>query len=206
MMSARRTGLAAMVGITLAACGGATAPPGTAQPPAAQSTGSQGVTADGGRITEIHPGGGGSPHVRGEWLIDGATVSITYGRPYLKGRTVGETVEPMTGQVWRLGADEATTLSSDRPLTIGATPIPASDHTLWVLDTGDTWQLIVNKETGQMGTAYDAARDLARIPMKVTEADASTEQLTISIRDGQLVVEWGRTVAMISLSVTAAGS
>lgn len=72
MMSARRTGLAAMLGITLAACGGATAPPGTAQPPAAQSEGSQGVTADGGRITEIHPGGGGSPHVRGEWLIDGA--------------------------------------------------------------------------------------------------------------------------------------
>ena len=203
MMSVRRTGLAAMLGVTLAACGGATAPPGAAEPPATQSEGSQGVTADGGRITEIHPGAGGSPHVRGEWLIDGATVSITYGRPYLKGRTVGETVEPMTGQVWRLGADEATTLTSDRPLTIGATPIPADDHTLWVLDTGDTWQLVINDATGQMGTDYDAARDLARIPMNVTEADTSTEQLTISIRDGQLVVEWGRIVATVPLSVTA---
>ena len=199
MLSARRTGLAAVLGVTLAACGGATAPPGAAEPPAAQSEGPPGVTAENGRINEIHPGAGGSPHVRGAWLIEGATVSITYGRPYLKDRTVGETVEPMTGQVWRLGADEATTLSSDRPLTIGMTPIPAGDHTLWVLDTGVTWQLIVNEETGQMGTDYDAARDLARIPMNVTEADTSTEQLTISIRDGQLVVEWGRVVATVPL-------
>ena len=78
-----------------------------------------------GRTTEIHPGGGGSPHVMTEWVIDEANISITYGRPYLKGRVVGETVEPMAGQVWRLGADEATTLKTDAGLMIGGTPIAA---------------------------------------------------------------------------------
>jgi hypothetical protein len=203
MMSARRTGLAAVLGITLAACGGASDAPATDQPPAVQPPASQGATAGGGTITEIHAGRGGSPHIKSEWRIDNATVSITYGRPSLRGRTVGATVDPMQGQVWRLGADEATTLSSDRPLNIGDTRVPAGDRTLWVLATGDAWQLIVNEETGQWGTAYDPSRDLARIPMNVTQATAPTEQLTISIRDGQLVVGWGPTVATVPLSVAA---
>jgi hypothetical protein len=203
MMSAGRTGLAVMLGITLAACGGAPEPAATDQPPAAQPAASQGATAGGGTTTEIHAGQGGSPHVKSEWRIDDATVSITYGRPSLRGRTVGETVDPMPGQVWRVGADEATTLSSDRALNIGGTTVPAGDHTLWVLATGDTWQLIVNEETGQWGTAYDPSRDLARIPMNVTQAAAPTEQLTISIRDGQLAVEWGPTVATVPVSVAA---
>jgi hypothetical protein len=136
-------------------------------------------------------------------VIDGARVSITYGRPYLKGRTIGESLDPMRGVVWRLGADEATTLSSDRPLTIGTTAVPAGEHTLWILDTGETWQLIVNEETGQAGTEYDATRDLARIPMDVRAATEPAEQLAISIRDGRLVVEWGPTVATVPLSVSA---
>ena len=139
-------------------------------------------------------------------MVDGANVSITYGRPYLKGRTIGETVDPMPGQVWRLGADEATTISGNRPLTIGSTRVPAGDHTLWILATGDSWQLVVNQQTGQAGTEYDVARDLARIPMAVTEAGAATEQLTISIRNGQLVIEWGRKVATVPLRVTAEAS
>ena len=134
-------------------------------------------------------------------MVGRASVSITYGRPYLKGRRVRETVEPMEGRVWRLGADEATTLSSDRPLMIGETRVPSGDHTLWVLDTGDTWQLIVNEQTGQPGTEYDPARDLARIPMKVAEAPVPAEQLTLSIVAGQLTVEWGHVTAAVPLRV-----
>lgn len=159
------------------------------------------ATAQAPKVTEIHPGGGGSPHVKAEWVIDGANVSITYGRPYVKGRTIGKNLEPMPKRVWRLGADEATTLTSSRALRIGGTAVPAGSHTLYVLDTGDTWQLIVNSQTGQFGTEYDPKRDLARIPMKVGTAAKPAEQLTISIRDGQLVVEWGATIATVPFVV-----
>ena len=157
-----------------------------------------------GRTTEIHPGSGGSPHVMTEWVIDEANISITYGRPYLKGRVVGETVEPMVGQVWRLGADEATTLKTDAGLMIGDTPIAAGEYTLFVLTTltsEDAWQLIVNNRTGQSGSDYDESQDLARIDMDLTVLPQPVDQLLISIEDSRLKVEWGTTSASVPLTV-----
>ena len=62
------------------------------------------------KTTPVHPGKAGSPHVKTEWTIDGANISIEYGRPSLKGRTPGKDVDPYDGQEWRTGADEQTTL------------------------------------------------------------------------------------------------
>src|SRR5687768_14208176 len=132
IMNAGRSALIAALAVTIAACSGGTTPPADTTSLPAQ-TGTATPAAADPAITEIHPGAGGSPHVRADWMIDGARVSITYGRPYVKGRTIGESLDPMRGVVWRLGADEATTLSSDRPLTIGTTTVPAGEHTLWIL-------------------------------------------------------------------------
>ena len=108
----------------LAACGG---PPGE---PAATETAPAEAAAPaemlgGGVLTPVHDGQAGSPHVRVDWAVEGANISITYGRPYLRDRTVGESVEPLEGSVWRLGADEATTLVTDRDLMLGAAHVPA---------------------------------------------------------------------------------
>ena len=157
-----------------------------------------------GQTTEIHPGSGGSPHVMTEWVIDEANISITYGRPYLKGRVVGETVEPMVGQVWRLGADEATTLKTDADLMIGGTPIAAGEYTLLVLTTLTTenaWQLIVNSRTGQGGLDYDESQDLARIDMDLAVLPQPVDQLLISIEGGRLKVDWGTASASVPLTV-----
>ena len=154
-----------------------------------------------GRTTEIHPGSGGSPHVMTEWVIDEANISITYGRPYLKGRVVGETVEPMVGQVWRLGADEATTLKTDAGLMIGDTPIAAGEYTLLVLTTEDAWQLIVNSRTGQWGLDYGESQDVARIDMDLAVLPQPVDQLLITIEDGRLKVEWGAASASVPLTV-----
>ena len=173
-----------------AACGGAA-------PPSEPMGGSR-------RTTEVHPGNAGSPHVMTEWVIDEANISITYGRPYLKGRVVGETVEPMVGRVWRLGADEATTLKTDAGLMIGDTPIAAGEYTLFVLTTlttEDAWQLIVNSQTGQWGLDYDESQDLARIDMDLAVLPQPVEQLLISIKDGRLKVEWGAASASVPLTV-----
>src|SRR5438128_661861 len=123
-----------------------------------------GLTAQ--KTTPIHPCNGGSPHVRTDWVIEGANISIEYGRPYLKGRTIGKDVV-QHGFVWRAGADEATTLKSDKPLVFGKLTVPAGTHTLWVMPNPTKWELIFNKQTGQWGTTYEEEQDLGKVDMKL---------------------------------------
>ena len=145
-----------------------------------------------------------SPHVRTEWTVDGAHISIEYGRPYLKGRTVGKDVAP-SGTEWRTGADPATTLTTDKPLKFGALTVPAGTYTLYTLPGDTQWQLIVSKSTGQWGIPYPAGKDLGRTPMQVGKTGAPVEQLTISIDDtaagATLRVEWGTTSATAPFTV-----
>ena len=70
------------------------------------------------KTVDLKTGSGGSPHVRTEWTIDGANISIEYGRPFLKGRPEAQMMPP--GQEWRTGADVATIITSDKPLQFGA--------------------------------------------------------------------------------------
>jgi hypothetical protein len=156
------------------------------------------------QTTELHPGKGGSPHVRTEWTIDGSNIAIEYGRPFLKGRSVGKEVAPF-GQVWRTGADEATTLKTDRPLRFGTLAVPAGEYTLFTLPGEAEWQLIVNRRTGQWGTQYSESDDVGRVPMKVSRTGEPVEQLTISVDDvpegGVLRIEWGTTSASTPFTV-----
>jgi hypothetical protein len=157
------------------------------------------------KMTPVHPGKGGSPHVRTDWVIDGANISIEYGRPSLKGRSVGKEVAPF-GKEWRVGADEATTLKTDKALKFGNLSVPAGTYTLYTLPNEKEWQLIVSKKTGQWGIPYPgAAEDFGRAPMKVAATGAPVEQLTIAIDDtpagGTLRVEWGTTSASIPFTV-----
>lgn len=156
------------------------------------------------KTTPVHPGKGGSPHVRTDWTVDGAAVSIEYGRPSLKGRSVGKDVAP-NGQVWRAGADEATTLKTDKPLQFGSLAVPAGSYTLWAVPGDKEWQLVINKQTGQWGTRYDETQDLGRVPMRVGQAKSAAEQVTWSIDDtpkgATLRLEWGTVSATVPFTV-----
>ena len=156
------------------------------------------------KTTNVHPGKGGSPHVRSEWMVDGASISIEYGRPSLKGRALGKDVAPY-GRPWRTGADEATTLKTDKPLKFGTLAVPAGTYTLYTLPGETGWQLIVSKKTGQWGVPYPEGEDLGRVPMTVGKTSAPVEQLTISVDDtatgGALRVDWGTTSATVPFTV-----
>ncbi len=162
-------------------------------------------TASAQKTTPVHPGQAGSPHVRIEWAIDGADISVEYGRPYLKGRVLGKDVDPMEGQEWRIGADEATTLKTSKPLRFGTLAVPAGTYTLYAIPVKGQWRLIVSKETGQWGVPYPTGKDLGRVPMTMGKPAKPVEQLTISIDDtpagGTLRIEWGTTSASVPFSV-----
>jgi hypothetical protein len=155
------------------------------------------------QTTEVHPGKGGSPHVRTDWTIDGASISITYGRPYIKGRAPEQVMPP--GRIWRTGADEATTLVTDRPLTFGSLVVPAGTYTLVTVPGESSWQLVISRQTGQWGTEYTEGQDLGRVQMQVGKTAAPVEQLTISIDDtsagATLRIEWGPVSATTPFTV-----
>ena len=173
----------------------------TAEIPAPEPGGADAAMLGGGTATQVHPGDAGSPHVKVDWVVSGANISISYGRPYLKDRVVGESVEPLAGRVWRLGADEATTLVTDRDLMLGSAHVPAGEYTLWTTQMNDEFHLIINSETGQWGTSYNADHDLAHAAMEVGELATPAEQLTLTIADGKLGFDWGTMTASVPLMV-----
>ena len=108
------------------------------------------------------------------------------------------------GKVWRTGANAATTLTSEGDLTIGGLAVPAGKYTLFTIPGETEWTLIVNKQTGQWGTAYDEKQDLGRVPMKVAALPSPREEMTIALRPadggkGTLAVEWEGTAATVDV-------
>lgn len=155
------------------------------------------------KSTPMRTGSGGSPHARSEWSIDGATIILEYGRPYLKGRS--ETAMMPRGEVWRTGADEQTTIKTDKALKFGALTVPPGSYGLHTLPGQNEWQLIISKRASGWGIPYPAGQDLGRTPMKVGKTSAPVEQVTISVdatsAGGTLRIEWGTTSVTAPFSV-----
>jgi hypothetical protein len=132
-----------------------------------------------------------SPHETISATIDGNKVTIVYGRPYSKDpktgviRKIWGGLVPY-GKVWRTGADEATLLTTEKPIVLGGTDIPAGTYSLFTLPAADgTAKLIVNKKTGQWGVPYkvdsEATNELARIDLKKDTLDKTVDQFTMAI-------------------------
>ncbi len=134
---------------------------------------------------------------------DGKTVTIQYSRPSIRGRKIFGGLVPYD-EVWRTGANAATSLKTDVNLTIGGANVPAGSYTLYSLPGTSSWKLIINKQTGQWGTEYDKAQDLARVDMKVGKLPSALEQFTISFDktggdSATLKLEWDNTVASVDV-------
>ena len=146
----------------------------------------------------------GSPHETVSKTVNGANIGIEYGRPYLRGRKIMGGLVPY-GRVWRTGADAATTLTTDKPLVIGGTEVPAGKVTLYTLPGADQWKLIINKQTGQWGTEYNEAQDLARVDMTTTTLDEPVDQFTIDIvpgdSGGTIEMSWENTKVSVPFTV-----
>jgi hypothetical protein len=157
------------------------------------------------KTTELGVGGGGSPHVKTEWAVGGANVSITYGRPALKGRPEASLMP--AGRPWRTGADAATLITTDKPLTFGKVVLQPGTYTINTQPGEKSWELIFGKldKAGQWGVPYLPALEIARTPMTVQTLVAPVEQVTFRIeRVGPtqtLRVEWGRVAASTPFTV-----
>ena len=103
-------------------------------------------------------------------------------------RTIGKDIEPMDGQVWRTGANEATVFETDKDLTIQGKKLAAGKYGLFTLFIGDTATVIFNKTWKQWGAfKYNAADDALRVKASVTNVSSSSEKLTFSISPSGII-------------------
>ena len=147
-----------------------------------------------------------SPHETTSVTLDGKNISISYGRPYLKGREVGGELAPY-GKVWRTGADEATKLTTDADLMIGDLKVPKGSYALFTIPNKGHWTLIVNKTADQWGAfTYDASQDLGRTELQVSDLSSPVEQFTMTLKaasgnQASLTLEWEKTKASTTIKL-----
>jgi len=157
------------------------------------------------KTTDLGTGRGGSAHIKTEWTVGGAHVALSYGRPKLKGRAEATLMPP--GQPWRTGADAATVITTDKPLTFGKVVLQPGSYTINTQPDERAWQLIFGKleKEGQWGVPYLPALEIARTPMTVQKLSKPVEQLTIDIdRKGggqRLRIEWGTVSASAPFTI-----
>jgi Protein of unknown function (DUF2911) len=133
-------------------------------------------------------------------LGGGQSATVDYSSPRAKGRKVFGELVPF-GQVWRTGANEATTLVNTTDLVVGGAVVPAGSYTLFTIPNKDKWVLIISKKTGEWGTDYPGpSNDLARVDMKVSTQSSPVENFTISFDKGTMVIDWDTTRASVSVA------
>lgn len=144
-----------------------------------------------------------SPSAETSASIGGHSVTIEYNAPSVRGRKIEGDLVPF-GQAWRLGADSATTMTTTGDIQIGSLKVPKGVHTLYVMPSENSWQLIVNKQTGQWGTEYSQAQDLGRVDLKTGKTSSPVEKLHITVKsaggsDGTLEIEWSNIKATVPI-------
>jgi hypothetical protein len=137
-----------------------------------------------------------APRVQGQPAPRPMKVTVDYGVPVARGRAVAGALADDLGKVWRLGANEATTFTTDVDLDIGGSTVPKGTYTLFAETTKGAWKLIVNKKTGQWGTEYDKAMDLVRVPLKERTLASPAEAFVMQLipgdgAKGELRFAWG---------------
>ena len=137
-------------------------------------------------------------------FTDGKTIKVDYSSPRMKGREIFGGLVPY-GQVWRTGANEATSFVTDANLTVGGKDVPAGSYTIFTIPNKDKWTLIINKKTGEWGIPYKyEADELARVDMQVSKTSAPVENFTISFHEMgngcHMYLDWENTRATVELT------
>ncbi len=137
-------------------------------------------------------------------LGGGKTITVDYSSPRAKGRKVFGGLVPY-GEVWRAGANEATTFVTTADVSVGGKTVPGGNYTLFSVPGQDKWTLVISKKTGEWGVPYPGPdSDFARVDMKVSQLPALLENFTIAFdKTGggcTLRMEWETTRASVDIS------
>lgn len=152
-------------------------------------------------------GGGSRPSPAASATCDlggGKTVKTDYSSPRVKGRKIYGELVPF-GQVWRTGANEATTFVTSADAVVGGKTVPAGSYTIFTVPNADKWTLIINKKTGEWGIPYKYESDeVGRVDMKVSKVPSPVENFAIAFdksgRGCTMRIDWETTRASVDIS------
>ena len=135
---------------------------------------------------------------------DGKTIKTDYSSPRVKGRKIFGGLVPY-GQVWRAGANEATTFVTDTNIKVGDKDVPAGSYTIFTIPNADKWTLIISKKTGEWGVPYPGeGDDFVRVDMRVSTLPSPVENFTIGFdQTGStcaMHLDWESTRAAVDIS------
>lgn len=150
-----------------------------------------------------------SPEATVELKKDGLEISVFYCQPSKKGREIFGTLLPY-GKVWRTGANEATTFTTNKDIMFGGKPVPAGKYTLWTIPEANHWTVILNSKQYDWGVSMkseasrEAAFDVAQVQVPVETTATSSEMFNISFDEttppAKLVLAWDKTKISVPLN------
>lgn len=127
-----------------------------------------------------------------EGTLHGVAVTIEYGRPKAKGREIWGALVPY-GKVWRTGADEATTITFDKSVSVAGAPVDAGTYALFTIPGEATWTVVLNKVAEQWGSYnHDPEQDVAQGEVRPRASEEHVEELTFTLEDGAVVLHWAK--------------
>jgi len=149
-------------------------------------------------------GGKPSPAASATCDLSGNSIKTDYSSPRMKGRKIYGGLVPF-GEVWRTGANEATTFVTSADVVVGGKTVAAGSYTIFTVPGADKWTLIINKKTGEWGIPYKYESDeLVRVDMNVSKLPAPVENFTIAYDKSAggctLRIDWETTRASVNIS------
>lgn len=136
-----------------------------------------------------------SPPATATGTINGATITIKYSSPSVRGREIWGGLVPYD-QVWRTGANQATTFETDKDIKVEGKTLAAGKYSLYTIPGKNEWVIIFNSATGQWGikqggaTTEDPEKDVLRVNVKPGKSASFNEQFTIKVESKDVALLW----------------
>ena len=202
-MHASRLLSAAMVVGMAVACGGE--PPAETEAPAEIIAPTSSCFVASGTLEEAK--GRPSPLTEATFSVGGSAGTLCYGAPSANGRQIMGGLVPF-GEMWRLGANEATALHLTGPASVGGVELQAGSYSLYAIPGETEWTFFLNTDVNRWGIPLDDAvrtTEVGSFTAAVEALDAPVEALTFRFEPsadgpmGDLVLEWENTRVKIQL-------
>ena len=136
-----------------------------------------------------------SPPATATGKVNGATITISYSSPAVKGRQIWGSLVPYD-KVWRAGANEATIFETEKDIMVEGKPLKAGKYSLYAIPGEKEWTIIFNSQTGQWGikmdgsTTEDPAKDVLRVKVKPQKTKTMQERLTYRVDKNGFALVW----------------
>ena len=145
-----------------------------------------------------------SPPATATGKVNGATITIDYSSPAVKGRKIWGGLVPYN-KVWRTGANEATLFNTDKDISVEGKSLPAGKYSIYTIPGEKEWVFIFNSQTGQSGvkgneeTSEDPAKDVLRVTVKPEKSARFNERMKFEVENTGFSLLWENLKVPVSI-------